>query len=216
MCFLDPYPTSSNLQLKRATARRIGTTFAYDFLGLMKVSLIKIWSDYLAELQTAGKGSSTQMPVSLFNAEELVLDEATGELSLQKRVVGTNDIGMVAWHCTLKTPEYAEGRDVVIIANDVTVQSGSFGVREDDFFKAASEYARARGLPRIYIACNSGARIGLVEELKPKFKVNRTSPRASETRARDVDFALDRPWPPSLRWRGRTTRIRRRVSIIST
>ena len=28
-----------------------------------------------------------------------------------------------------------------------------------------------RGLPRIYISCNSGARIGLVEELKPKFKV---------------------------------------------
>ena len=42
MCFLDPYPTSSNIQLKRAVARRIGTTFAYDFLGLMKVSLIKV------------------------------------------------------------------------------------------------------------------------------------------------------------------------------
>ena len=28
-----------------------------------------------------------------------------------------------------------------------------------------------RGLPRIYLSCNSGARIGLVEELKSKFKV---------------------------------------------
>ena len=28
-----------------------------------------------------------------------------------------------------------------------------------------------RGLPRIYVSCNSGARVGLVEELKPLFKV---------------------------------------------
>ncbi len=42
---------------------------------------------------------------------------------------------------------------------------------QDDFFLAASEYARKLGLPRIYISSNSGARIGLVEELKPKFKV---------------------------------------------
>ena len=60
---------------------------------------------------------------------------------------------------------------MVVIANDVTVQSGSFGVKEDDFFEAASLYARERGLPRVYIACNSGARIGLVESLKPLFKV---------------------------------------------
>ena len=76
----------------------------------------------------------------------LTVDARTGALTRQTRVVGTNDIGMVAWHCSLKTPEYADGREIVIIANDVTVQSGSFGVREDDFFKAASEYARAKGM----------------------------------------------------------------------
>ena len=42
---------------------------------------------------------------------------------------------------------------------------------QDDFFEAASLFARARRLPRLYIACNSGARIGLVESLKPLFKV---------------------------------------------
>jgi hypothetical protein len=47
-----------------------------------------------------------------------------------ERAVGTNKEGMVAWRLTLKTPEYPEGRDVVVIANDVTVQSGSFGVKE--------------------------------------------------------------------------------------
>ena len=78
---------------------------------------------------------------------------------------------MLAWHTVMKTPQYPEGREVVVIANDVTVQSGSFGVAEDDFFFKASEYARERGIPRVFIACNSGARIGLVDELKPKFKV---------------------------------------------
>ena len=48
--------------------------------------------------------------------------------------------------------------------------AGSFGVKEDEFFDAISKYARAEGLPRLHIACNSGARIGLAEELKPYFK----------------------------------------------
>lgn len=38
-------------------------------------------------------------------------------------------------------------------------------------FKMASEYARSRRIPRIFIAANSGARIGLADEVKTKFKV---------------------------------------------
>lgn len=30
----------------------------------------------------------------------------------------------------MRTPEYPDGREVVVIANDVTFQSGSFGVKE--------------------------------------------------------------------------------------
>lgn len=41
--------------------------------------------------------------------------------------------------------------------------------------RKASAYARERGLPRIHIACNSGARVGLAEELKPFFKVKWTN-----------------------------------------
>jgi acetyl-CoA carboxylase/biotin carboxylase 1 len=37
VCFLDPYPSSSKLALKRTAARRIGSTYAYDFLGLLEV-----------------------------------------------------------------------------------------------------------------------------------------------------------------------------------
>ncbi|CAM9461200.1 unnamed protein product, partial [Phaeothamnion confervicola] len=102
--------------------------------------------------------------------EELVL-RPDGTLQKEFRIVGTNKIGMLAWHITMRTPEYPEGREVVVVANDVTFQSGSFGVKEDEFFQAASQYARSRGLPRIYISSNSGARIGLVDDLKPKFRV---------------------------------------------
>ena len=35
----------------------------------------------------------------------------------------------------------------------------------------ASELARKEGLPRIYIAANSGARIGLANEVKSLFKI---------------------------------------------
>jgi acetyl-CoA carboxylase / biotin carboxylase 1 len=35
----------------------------------------------------------------------------------------------------------------------------------------ASEYARVRGLPRIFLAANSGARIGMAQSLKSKFKI---------------------------------------------
>jgi len=159
---ISPYPTANTVQMKRGNARRVGSTYAFDFLGLMEVGLIKQWA----------KRPDLQMPASesLLQAKELVLG-ADNKLQLQERPVGSNKIGMLAWVVNMKTPEFPNGRDVVLIANDVTVQSGSFGVAEDDFYFAASEYARERGLPRLYIACNSGARIGLIEELKPMFKV---------------------------------------------
>ena len=38
-------------------------------------------------------------------------------------------------------------------------------------FQRASELARQHKLPRIYLAANSGARIGLAEEIKHLFRV---------------------------------------------
>lgn len=67
--------------------------------------------------------------LQLFESDELVL-QPDGSLAKQFRVVGTNKVGMMAWHVHMKTPEYPGGRQLVIIANDVTFQSGSFGVQE--------------------------------------------------------------------------------------
>ena len=165
VCVLDPYPSASVVQLKRTNARRVGSTYAPDFLGLVEIALINTWQNYFEK-----RGLTQSPPVGLFSFDELVMNK-NGELSKEKRFPGLNKIGMLAWHTIMKTPEYPGGREIVFIANDVTVQSGSFGVQEDEFFFKASEYARIRGLPRIFISCNSGARIGLVDELKPKFKV---------------------------------------------
>lgn len=72
---------------------------------------------------------------------------------------------------TLSTPEYPKGREIVVIANDITYQIGSFGVEEDEVFERASVLARERGIPRLYLSANSGARIGLAEEVMRVFRV---------------------------------------------
>ncbi|MEQ2177551.1 hypothetical protein GOODEAATRI_004757 [Goodea atripinnis] len=78
---------------------------------------------------------------------------------------------MVAWRMTLRTTEYPAGREIIVISNDITHKIGSFGPQEDVLFLRASEMARESGIPRIYIAANSGARIGLAEEIRHMYKI---------------------------------------------
>lgn len=121
-------------------------------------------------------------------------DYLAGDLELvqETRGSGSNNVGMVAWLVEMKTVEYPnvrisrhacsldvgiptlfilQGRQVVLIANDITHKAGSFGTREDVVFKLASEYAREKRIPRLFIAANSGARIGLADKVKKSFKV---------------------------------------------
>lgn len=58
------------------------------------------------------------------------------------RIPGENDIGMVAWKFTIKTPEYPAGRQFIFIANDITNGIGAFGPKEDLLFQKASELSR--------------------------------------------------------------------------
>ncbi|VDO71919.1 unnamed protein product [Haemonchus placei] len=82
--------------------------------------------------------------------------------------------------CRLFTPEKPCGYSIVAIANDITFQSGSFATPEDTVYSLASEYSRRKKLPRINVSCNSGARIGLCEDVsrvfRAKFKVSCVSP----------------------------------------
>jgi acetyl-CoA carboxylase/biotin carboxylase 1 len=185
-----PYPLTRPFDAQRKAALRSSDTlYCYDLPALFEAAIEQQWTD------ATGKGSQ---PAMVMFTTELVVrkksggawtiqDYAKGELELveAQRKAGKNDVGMVAWLMTLKTVEYPNGRQVVLIANDITHKAGSFGTREDVVFKLASEFARARRIPRLYIAANSGARIGLAEGIKKVFKVAFKDPLSPES---GVDF----------------------------
>ncbi|GAA6021680.1 hypothetical protein JCM10207_008111 [Rhodosporidiobolus poonsookiae] len=154
-----PYPTKEWLQPKRYKAHVVGTTYAYDFPDLFRQAIRKQW-------KLVGKTA----PADPLVAKELVLDEF-GVPQEVSRPPGTNNIGMVGWIYTVYTPECPAGRRVVVIANDITFKIGSFGPEEDQYFFAVTELARKLGLPRIYLSANSGARLGIAEELVDLFSV---------------------------------------------
>ncbi|PSN72199.1 hypothetical protein BS50DRAFT_569745 [Corynespora cassiicola Philippines] len=163
-----PYPTKGALQPKRYKAHLMGTQYVYDFPELFRQATENAWiaavskHPHLREKQPA-KGECIEY-------YELVLDD-NDQLTEVNRDPGFNTIGMVGWIVTARTPEYPRGRRFIIIANDITFKIGSFGPQEDNFFHKCSELARKLGIPRIYLSANSGARIGLAEELIPHFSV---------------------------------------------
>uniref|UniRef100_A0A673CY40 acetyl-CoA carboxylase n=1 Tax=Sphaeramia orbicularis TaxID=375764 RepID=A0A673CY40_9TELE len=158
MLINTPYVTKDLLQAKRFQAQTLGTTYVYDFPEMFRQALFKLW------------GPGEKYPKEVLQCTELVLDQH-GRLVQMNRLPGDNDVGMVAFRMKMKTPEYPEGRDIIVICNDITHMIGSFGPQEDELFLRASELARTEGIPRIYIAANSGARIGLAEEIKHMFQI---------------------------------------------
>lgn len=158
MLINTPYVTKDLLQAKRFQAQSLGTTYVYDFPEMFRQALFKLW------------GSPEKYPKDILTYTELVLD-SQGQLVEMNRLPGCNEVGMVAFKMRFKTPEYPEGRDAVVIGNDITFQIGSFGIGEDFLYLRASEMARTEGIPQIYLAANSGARMGLAEEIKQIFQV---------------------------------------------
>uniref|UniRef100_A0A673HGU9 CoA carboxyltransferase N-terminal domain-containing protein n=1 Tax=Sinocyclocheilus rhinocerous TaxID=307959 RepID=A0A673HGU9_9TELE len=163
MLINTPYVTKDLLQAKHFQAQTLGTTYVYDFPEMFRQALFKLW----------GPGDSYPKDVLMCN--ELVLDSQE-RLVQMNRLPGDNEIGMVAFRMKMKTPEYPEGRDIIVICNDITHMIGSFGPQEDQLFFRASELAREEGIPCIYIAANSGARIGLAEEIRHMFQVTWIDP----------------------------------------
>ncbi|XP_015253885.1 PREDICTED: acetyl-CoA carboxylase-like isoform X2 [Cyprinodon variegatus] len=158
MLINTPYVTKDLLQAKRFQAQTLGTTYVYDVPEMFRQALFKVWAP------------GDKCPKDVLICTELVLDPEGGLVQMNRQPAD-NDVGMVAFRMKMKTPEYPEGRDIIVICNDITHMIGSFGPQEDELFLRASELARAEGIPRIYIAANSGARIGLAEEVKHMFQV---------------------------------------------
>nr|CAG8435070.1 14004_t:CDS:2 [Entrophospora candida] len=159
-----PYPIKEWLQPRRYKAHLMGTTYVYDFPELFRQGIRTQWN------RAAHNNPKLKCPNDVLEAKELVLDE-NDTLQEVDRAPGTNSCGMVAWTFTLFTPEYPKGRKIIVIANDITCQIGTFGPEEDRFFYKATRLAREMGIPRIYLSANSGARIGLADEIIDLFNV---------------------------------------------
>lgn len=163
-----PYPTKEWLQPKRYKAHLMGTQYVYDFPELFRQAFQNCWIKAVAKHPSL---ASKQPPAGeCMEYLELVLDD-NDNLAEVSREPGTNAHGMVGWMLNARTPEYPKGRKFIIVANDITFKIGSFGPAEDKFFYKCTELARKLGIPRIYLSANSGARIGMAEELIPHFSV---------------------------------------------
>ena len=164
-----PYSTKEWLQPKRYKAHLMGTQYVYDFPELFRQAIANSWSAAIAGTPSLSEGRPELGHCVEY--QELVLDSDSDGLIEVARPPGMNNCGMVGWIITAKTPEYPRGRRIIIVANDITYQIGSFGPQEDRFFNKVTELARKLGIPRIYLSANSGARIGMADELIPHFSV---------------------------------------------
>ncbi|KAI9795335.1 MAG: acetyl-coenzyme-A carboxylase [Piccolia ochrophora] len=172
-----PYPTKEWLQPKRYKAHLMGTQYVYDFPELFRQAFQNSWTKAVSQHQSL-QGKQPQ-PGECIEYSELVLDD-TDNLAEVSREAGTNTHGMVGWIMTARTPEYPKGRRFIIVANDITFKIGSFGPTEDKFFHKCTELARKLGIPRIYLSANSGARIGMADELLPHFSAAWNDPAKPE------------------------------------
>jgi len=143
------YRDLDRLDRKRQARRSKGKVYVYDRPALIEGELEKIWGE-----------SGKAIPDNLFSAHELILDRS-GHLVPIERAPERNILSIVVWKVRIKTPEAPEGRDIVIVSGDMTIRGGSVAIREDMTYAAASELASAEGIPFVYFAEGSGARIGL-------------------------------------------------------
>ncbi|PSC75189.1 acetyl-carboxylase 1-like [Micractinium conductrix] len=170
---LAPYLRLESLQQKRLAARRHATTYCYDFPAVFEDALRQEW----ARRAAAGEPGAVPPAGKLLEVHELVMPAGASyrlpsiPLAPTNRPPSQNDVGIVAWVMTLRTPECPQGRQVVAIANDITFNSGAFGPAEDAMFRAVTEWALEERLPVVYLAANSGARVGLAAEVKQCLQV---------------------------------------------
>ncbi|CAD5217041.1 unnamed protein product [Bursaphelenchus okinawaensis] len=178
------------VQEKRYLAREQNTTYVYDYPVVISRAVLDLWKQYEksdptsypevykklpGHLQTAIKNGDSR-PVA--TAHELVIKHGSTEIKvldeeemLKRSTNGTNERGMIAWIFDLYTPDAPQGKQIIVIANDITHQHGSFSMAEHELYQKAGEYGRQKNLPRLYIASNSGARIGYAEDIKAKVMV---------------------------------------------
>jgi acetyl-CoA carboxylase / biotin carboxylase 1 len=173
-----PYLPLDSIPRKRLDARLQDTTYCYDIPALFENAVAVAWK------RVADKIPKSSQPAAPYtSALELVpefghQDSVIALNAVKDYAPGENKCGVVGWRIRMNTPECMTmsanvdgwAREIVLIANDITFENGSFGPKESATFKAMSELARSLGIPRIYMAANSGARIGLSRDVMQTFR----------------------------------------------
>ncbi|KAG0449700.1 hypothetical protein HPP92_027132 [Vanilla planifolia] len=163
------YQPLSAIDRRRLSARRNNTTYCYDFPLAFETALWRSWtSNCFNDKKGIGCKDVLKVTELVFADKNWNWDSALVPVD---RSPGLNDVGIIAWSMEMLTPEFPGGRKIIVVANDVTHQAGSFGPKEDAFFYAVSNLACKLKLPLIYLAANSGARIGAAEEVRSCFRV---------------------------------------------
>jgi len=107
--------------------------------------------------------------------EEWLQLQGRADLTVDQEIWNYLEESGIAGVTEIRKERAGKGRWIVVIANDITHQIGSFGPLEDDLFFLASATARRFRIPRIYVSANSGARIGLATEVRDLFRVRWTN-----------------------------------------
>uniref|UniRef100_M8BWJ4 Acetyl-CoA carboxylase n=1 Tax=Aegilops tauschii TaxID=37682 RepID=M8BWJ4_AEGTA len=175
----EPYKPLDAIDLKRAAARKNETTYCYDFPLAFETALKKSWESGISHVAESNEHNQRYAEVT-----ELIFADSTGSwgtpLVPVERPPGSNNFGVVAWNMKLSTPEFPGGREIIVVANDVTFKAGSFGPREDAFFDAVTNLACERKIPLIYLSATAGARLGVAEEIKACFHVGWSDDQSPE------------------------------------
>uniref|UniRef100_A0A7E4WC75 Acetyl-CoA carboxylase n=2 Tax=Panagrellus redivivus TaxID=6233 RepID=A0A7E4WC75_PANRE len=181
-----------SVQRRRMMAQKISTTYCYDLPTVFGRAVLDLWKEfkvrnpqafqqlYDRKLTKERQSAIVRQDSSAFcSAYEMILESEDGPINvirdpeeLQRRKNHPqHDRAMVAWEMHISTPDCPQGRKVVVIANDITFKMGSFSMREHKLYYYASEYSRRHKMPRVYIAANSGARIGFAADIKENLDV---------------------------------------------
>eukprot|EP00796_Vickermania_ingenoplastis_P001703 gene1706-1058_t len=170
----EPYPHLSEKAIKRLQAHENKTSYVDDWPHLFELVILNEWANLCYNYGLPKEA----MPSKRFVATPLYCSKKNVRAVTMNETHGIPHRGMVAWRISYFPASYYDltsgtpvSRSFVLVANDITHVLGSFAVPEDELFKAASSYARQERVPFIYASSNSGARIGLSEEVKRRFKV---------------------------------------------
>lgn len=117
-----PYVTKDYLETKRDMALQQETTYVYDYPDIFHVIIKDIWKEHVAKCASADERQQTfdygrrcsHLPkdvteAELFSSVELVLNPEETKVVERARYPGENDIAMVAWKMSFRTPECPQG-----------------------------------------------------------------------------------------------------------